>query len=72
MKDVKDVIKEINSYMTDEYGGATISNSSLRIAIKALESQEANGCEGCKYINKDEFELPCLICKRSKMDYWRN
>ena len=43
---------------------------SVELAIDALKKQSADGCEGCKYIYKDEYEMPCLICKRSKMDKW--
>jgi len=41
------------------------------IAMKALKIQDADGCQGCKYETKDEFEPPCVHCKRSKMDFWR-
>lgn len=36
-----------------------------------LEQSKADGCNGCKYISKDEYEEPCLRCKRNCKDYWR-
>ena len=36
-----------------------------------LEQGKADGCNGCKYISKDEYEEPCLRCKRNCKDYWR-
>lgn len=35
------------------------------------EQGKADGCNGCKYISKDEYEEPCLRCKRNCKDYWR-
>ena len=32
---------------------------------------EADGCNGCKYIAKDEYDEPCLRCRRNCKDYWR-
>lgn len=40
------------------------------MAIKALQKQEHDGCEGCKYTGKDQYEMPCLMCKQSKKDLW--
>lgn len=39
-------------------------------AIEALQKQEHDGCEGCKYTHKDQYEMPCLMCKQSKKDLW--
>ena len=44
---------------------------SLDMAIKAFQAADADGCDGCKYITKDEYEMPCLVCKRNHMDKWR-
>lgn len=44
---------------------------SLDMAIKALQAENADGCDGCKYVTKDEYEMPCLVCKRNHMDKWR-
>lgn len=38
---------------------------------KTIEQSKADGCNGCKYISKDEYEEPCLRCKRNCKDYWR-
>lgn len=40
-------------------------------AIKTLERQLADGCEGCTYKAKEEWEMPCVRCKRGCKDYWR-
>lgn len=29
-----------------------------------------NGCEGCKYTSKDQYEMPCLVCRNSHMNMW--
>lgn len=41
------------------------------MAIEALDREAADGCDGCKYVTKDEYEMPCLVCKRNHMDKWR-
>lgn len=35
-----------------------------------IDRQEADGCEGCKYIDTPEWEMPCAKCKRACKDYW--
>ena len=42
----------------------------IDIAIEALQATEHDGCEGCKYTHKDQYEMPCLMCKQSKEDLW--
>lgn len=37
---------------------------------EALQATEHDGCEGCKYTHKDQYEMPCLMCKQSKQDLW--
>lgn len=43
----------------------------IDMAIKELDRQEADGCEGCTFISVEEWELPCVRCKRGCKDYWR-
>lgn len=40
--------------------------------VKAwIDSQEADGCVGCAFNDRYEWELPCSDCKRNHKDYWR-
>lgn len=40
--------------------------------VKAwIDSQEADGCVGCAFNDRYEWELPCADCKRNHKDYWR-
>lgn len=32
--------------------------------------ENADGCDGCKYIHKDMNEMPCVICKNRYMNQW--
>ena len=36
-----------------------------------IEIQRADGCEGCAYMDVEEWNLPCCNCKRGCKDYWR-
>ena len=41
-------------------------------AIKKIGEQiEADGCGGCAYWDREEWEEPCKRCKRNCKDYWR-
>lgn len=42
----------------------------LKLAIEALQEQKHDGCEGCKYTDKNQYGMLCLMCKRSKEDLW--
>lgn len=44
----------------------------LYALIKAwVEQNEADGCVGCAYYDKEEWDMPCRRCKRNCKDYWR-
>jgi hypothetical protein len=36
-----------------------------------LAAYMADGCVGCAFEDKEEWELPCTICSRNCEDYWR-
>ncbi len=50
-------------------------NKKLEELIKLVQAwidrQEADGCDGCMYQNKAEWEMPCKQCRRGCKDYWR-
>ena len=64
------IVLKKNKPVSDPRGCGRELCEACDIVIEALEKQSADGCEGCKYIHKDEYEMPCLICKRNKMDKW--
>lgn len=40
--------------------------------VKALEIQaRADGCQGCAFLDKEDWEMPCAECRRCCKDYWR-
>ena len=45
--------------------------SVMQILQAMIEAGKADGCYGCAFINKEEWELPCADCKRNHKDYWR-
>ena len=40
-------------------------------AANAIRREDADGCAGCKFEAKEEWEPPCDRCKRNRKDYWR-
>ena len=30
-----------------------------------------DGCEGCKFVKVQEWDMPCADCKNSHKNYWR-
>ena len=59
---------EVHEETDLDYG--FLEMQTIDIAIEALLSANADGCDGCKYVNKDEYEMPCLVCKRNHVDKW--
>jgi hypothetical protein len=43
----------------------------IKIVQAWIDRKEADGCQGCAFIDTEEWELPCAKCKRSCKDYWR-
>lgn len=41
------------------------------ILAEAQQRQDADGCSRCAFIDKEEWEMPCVKCKRNCKDYWR-
>lgn len=41
------------------------------ILAEAQRKEEADGCSGCTFYDKEEWEMPCVKCKRACKDYWR-
>lgn len=42
-----------------------------RILDIAIEQFKADGCNGCAFIDYEEWEEPCRRCARNCKDYWR-
>jgi hypothetical protein len=38
---------------------------------ETIEITEADGCKGCAFDSTNEWEMPCVKCKRNCKDYWR-
>lgn len=36
-----------------------------------LMKENADGCVGCAFEHVEEWELPCVKCKRNCKDFWR-
>ena len=43
----------------------------MRIARNLYFRLHADGCEGCKYEDKAEWELPCSDCKNTHVSHWK-
>ena len=62
-----EILKDIRAINGTTLGTYAIA---LGMAIEALKASRHDGCEGCKYTHKDQYEMPCLMCKQSKKDLW--
>ena len=38
---------------------------------KVLDAYLADGCSGCAFEDKEEWEMPCCKCSRNCKNYWR-
>lgn len=43
----------------------------MEIASRLLRRLEADGCEGCKYQDKESWEMPCSDCKNTHVSHWK-
>ena len=46
-------------------------NELINLVKAWIEKQDADGCTGCAFYDRDEWEMPCVKCKRNCKDYWR-
>lgn len=51
--------------------GYLLAVEKMKSYINLLEENEDAGCIGCKFVDVNEWELPCCKCKRGCKDYWR-
>ena len=35
-----------------------------------IDRQDHEGCGGCKFEDRESWEIPCRYCKRKATDYW--
>jgi len=38
---------------------------------RVLDAYMSNGCFGCAFEDREEWEMPCLMCSRNCKNYWR-
>lgn len=56
-----------------QHGLKKINEKGKDIILEVLADADriyADGCDGCKYQSKDEYEMPCLHCARGNNDRW--
>ncbi len=44
----------------------------IKELVKYDGQVNADGCKGCKWTSKEEWELPCSDCKRAMKDRWES
>ena len=42
------------------------------ILVHQKERDEADGCDMCKYEDRQPWEFPCIVCKRNCMDLYEH
>ena len=52
------------------YCGVTSCGLYDTVEDALADKLKADGCTGCKHVDKPEWKLPCAQCKRSCKDYW--
>ena len=50
---------------------ADVAPWAIKELQKVLATYLADGCQGCAFYDKEEWEMPCRKCKRNCKDYWR-
>lgn len=68
----KDALKIANECIEKGETIPEAHNYSFWFAVRdALALADADGCVGCTFIDREEWEMPCKKCKRCCNDYWR-
>lgn len=60
-----------NSVRGGDEGFDEKRKKALEMGIKSLKRDDADGCTGCAFEFVEEWEMPCVKCKRGCKDYWR-
>ncbi len=42
------------------------------ILVHRTERENADGCDLCKYEDRQPWEFPCIVCKRNCMDLYEH
>ena len=76
IREIRRLIKEFGSYHAIKdlpHSAHTVEAFEEVDAIlaEAQQKQEADGCQGCAFVATEEWEMPCVKCKRNCKDYWR-
>ena len=65
-------MKDKAMMMYDHIRSATdVDPWAIKELRKVLDAYLADGCNGCCYESKEDWELPCRNCQRNCKDYWR-
>ncbi len=40
-------------------------------ALPTVDEADYIGCTDCEFEDKEDWEMPCVSCKRIARDYWR-
>lgn len=43
----------------------------IKLVQTWIDRQEADGCEGCVFMDVEEWKMPCEKCQRNCKDYYR-
>ena len=76
IKEVRRQLKQFSSYhaikeLPHSIYTADAFEKADAILAEAQQKQEADGCQGCAFVDTEEWEMPCVKCKRNCKDYWR-
>lgn len=41
------------------------------VVLSEVKKDLADGCTLCAFYDVEEWEMPCVKCKRNSKDYWR-
>ena len=69
---VRTEIMDAGAY-EQETNGKTEFLKGIDYCLNILEKYKAehDGCEGCAFMDVEEWEMPCCKCKHGCKDYWR-
>ena len=71
LRSFKNGAQDDNGYPVPSWARRAALQKADDLLAEAEKKEEADGCQGCAFTDTEEWEMPCVKCKRAGKDYWR-
>lgn len=72
LRSFKNGAQDDNGYPVPTWARHAALQKADNLLAEAEKREEADGCQGCAFTDVEEWEMPCVKCRRACKDYWRS